>query len=116
MAYGLSLSIISRVNGARRITTHALTNDCTLQRHQVYDVLAAKAPELTELFDIAERGAGVEIPVTVFEMIEVDTTANIANGIGVDPTPAHLLDEAKDIIFGIISATGHKPELFIEAC
>ncbi|MGO4677703.1 hypothetical protein AB4Z40_32960 [Bosea sp. 2YAB26] len=119
MAYGLSLSIVARNNGKRRIRSMALTNECSDQRHAVYDALSAKHPEVRNLLNLVEHdgeGGGVEIPFECFTNLDLADAIQMANGVQVSQSTFLHLTEALADIKSIENSAVTERMLFLELC
>lgn len=112
--YGFSVSLISTIDGRRRIDSIQLTEEGFGQRHDVRKALCVVHPENGTLFDGVETGPGLEFPVETFTSLTLDETRNLANGVDVDLSVLLSLQEAKSAIEKNARDAGTPPSIFIE--
>ncbi|WNJ87946.1 hypothetical protein [Bosea sp. 685] len=114
MAFSHALSLMSTLDGRRRIDTILLTTECFGQRRSVREALSAKIAGNTELFDLVETGPGVEIPFETMSSLEINDKAGIANGVDAELSVLLALKEAKSAVEKNARDRGSPPTIFIE--
>jgi|UPI0008311D34 hypothetical protein len=112
--YGFALSLISTLDGRRRIDTIPLTTECFGQRRAVREAMSAKVAGNAELFDLIETGPGVEIPFETMTSLEIDKDGKTANGVDVDLVVLFTLSEAKSAVEKNARDRGIRPMLFLD--